>query len=158
MRTIRAVLMTAAVTLAASTFFAGTAQAAPERVTGANCDSQYRAHKDDGYFRAYDAVDCREELGAAQGDDPNWADGSGAFRGSDNDKATSVLNTGTYSGGINNVLLYQGAQGGSNGVGCLSHGELYVDDLRDNTFTGGANANNKISRHSWSSSCTNPWT
>lgn len=158
MRRIRAFLMVAAVTAAAGTMFAGSAQAAPERVTGANCDALYRTHKDDGYFRAFDAVDCRELLGAASGNDSNWADGTGPFTGSDNDKATSVLNTGTYAGGVNNVLLYQGAQGGSNGVGCLAHGELYVDDLRDNTFTGGANANNKISRHVWSSSCTNPWT
>ncbi|MGH3313603.1 MAG: hypothetical protein ACRDP3_23965 [Streptomyces sp.] len=157
MRKMRAVLMAAAVTATASTLFAGSAQAAPERVTGPNCDRLYQLYAGDGYFRAYTDSDCRGELGEDRGNDSNWADGSGAFRGSDNDKASSVLNTGV-AGSVDNVLLYQGALGGSNGVGCLSHGELYVDNLTRNFFTGGANANDKISRHAWSSSCTNPWT
>ena len=157
MRRIRAALAAAAVTVAASGLLAGPPRrprTTPGDPTATACTGAY---KDDGYFRAYDAVDCYELLGADQGNDLNWADGAGAFRGSDNDKATSLLNTGTYAGGINNLQIYEAADGGVGGVGCLSRGELYVDDLRDNTFSNDHPANNKVSRHIWSGVCTNPW-
>ncbi|MCQ4205731.1 hypothetical protein [Streptomyces longispororuber] len=136
------------------------AQAAP---AGANCDrlyQQYAANGGDGYIRAYDGVDCTQQIGAAQGDDDNWNDASGPFRSPSNDKATSLLNTGTYSGGVNNVQFWENA-GPTGHTGCLRRGELYADDLRDNVLAFGAskiNANNKISSHRWSSGCTNPLT
>ena len=158
MHRIRATLATAAVTVAASGLLAAPAQAARDDALGANCDRLYRAYKDDGYFRAYDAVDCAEQLGAARGDDANWNDGSGPFRSPSNDRATSLLNTGTYAGGVNNVMVYSDA--GPNGyMGCLKWGELYVDDLRDNTLFNAnglaLSANNRISGHHWSSWCIN---
>lgn len=161
MRKIRAALAVAFVTAAVGTVLAGPAQAAPDSIAGANCNRLYGIYQDDGYFRAYDAVDCAEQLGAARGDDANWNDGSGPFRSPSNDRATSLLNTGTYSGGINNVMVYSDA--GPNGyMGCLAWRELYVDDLRDNTLFNanglGINANNKISSHHWSSWCINALT
>ncbi|MFD0310210.1 hypothetical protein [Streptomyces sp. NPDC127119] len=160
MRKIRTALAVAVVTVAAGTLLTGPAQAAPDRVAGPNCASLYRSYQGDGYVRAYDAVDCYEQLGAAQGDDGNWNDASGPFRKPANDKATSLLNTGTYAGGVNNVMFY--ADASHEGVrGCLAWSELYVDDLRDNVLKLGStstNANNVISSHLWTSGCTNPLT
>ncbi|GAA2069287.1 hypothetical protein GCM10009801_18690 [Streptomyces albiaxialis] len=79
-----------------------------------------------------------------------------------NDRATSLLNTGTYAGGVNNVLVTQGAN--LKGlVGCVARGELYVDDLRNDKLRLGifsTPANNKISAHTWvpRSGCLNPLT
>jgi hypothetical protein len=155
MRKIRAALATAAIATAAAALLAGPAEAA---VPGDNCDSLYRQYRDDGYFRAYDAVDCAEPLGRSQGNDQNWNDSSGDFRSPSNDKATSLLNTGTYAGGINTVTVFSDA--GYQGYhGCVTRDELYVDDLRDNnlyTANGiGVPANNKISSHEWTSYCVN---
>ncbi|NUP19614.1 MAG: hypothetical protein HOZ81_26735 [Streptomyces sp.] len=160
MHKIRVLLAAATVSAAAGALLAGPAQAAQDGVTGTHCDSLYRSYSGDGYVRAYDAVDCYEQLGAAQGDDINWNDVSGPFRSPSNDKATSLLNTGTYAGGVNNVQFWENAGPGGH-TGCLRWGELYVDDLRDNALVSGSsviNANNKISAHRWSSGCTNPLT
>ncbi|MFE7031832.1 hypothetical protein ACFU9Y_16085 [Streptomyces sp. NPDC057621] len=166
MHKIRAALVAASVTAAAGTLLVGPAQAAPDGVAGPNCDRLYRLYTNnpqggDGYVRAYDAVDCNEQIGAAQGNDDNWNDTAGPFRSPSNDKATSLLNTGTYSGGVNNVQFWENKDAGGH-TGCLRRGELYVDDLRDNTLAeddgSKINANNKISSHSWSSGCSNPLT
>ncbi|MEW2574437.1 hypothetical protein [Streptomyces sp. NPDC047070] len=161
MHKIRMALATAATAATACTLLAGPAQAASDTVQVTHCNAWYQDHKEDGFFRAFDAVDCYELLGEASGNDANWADGSGTFRGSDNDAATSLLNTGTYAGGINNVMVFSDA--GPNGyMGCMSRGEIFVDDLRDNTLFNAnglaMNANNKISGHEWTSWCYNALT
>lgn len=120
MRKIRTALAVAAVTVTAGTLLTSPAQAAPDRVAGPNCASLYRSHQNDGYVRAYDAVDCYEQLGAAQGDDGNWNDAAGPFRKLTNDKATSLLNTGTYSKRRQQRHVLRGREPrGRAGVPCL---------------------------------------
>jgi hypothetical protein len=155
MRKIRAALVIASVATAMGALLAGPAQAA---VPGENCDRLYGLYQNDGYFRAYDAIDCDELLGASQGNDSNWNDNSGNFRSPSNDKATSLLNTGTYAGGVNTVTVFSDA--GYEGFhGCVTRAELYVDDLRDNNlYTANGvptPANNKVSSHEWTSYCVN---
>lgn len=94
MRKIRAVLAAASITTAVGTLFAGPAQAAPGSIAGPNCAALYRQLQGDGYFRAFDAVDCREPLGKSDVNDGNWNDAVGGFRSASNDRATSLLNTG----------------------------------------------------------------
>ncbi|MFJ3339125.1 hypothetical protein [Streptomyces sp. NPDC086766] len=131
---------------------AATAQAAPSSTLSTACDNAYNSHKGDGYVRAYYWANCDTLLGAASGDDSNWSDTSGPFQGTDNDNARSVVNTGTYSGGVNDVLFYRDA-GYTGGYGCLDWNELYVDDLSRNTFTSGTSAQDNISSHKWVNGC-----
>lgn len=160
MHTTRVVLATAMVTAAAGTLLAAPAHATPGNLAATTCRAEYNAHMGDGHMRAYDLANCNTQIGAAAADDPNWNDVSGPFRSPSNDRATSLLNTGTYSGGVNNVQFWSDAQQGGY-TGCLRWGELYVDTLFDNNLTLGSsttNANNRISSHAWSSGCTNPLT
>ncbi|MGW3292171.1 hypothetical protein ACWDR3_46945 [Streptomyces sp. NPDC001002] len=157
MRKLHAALTAAAMAVVLGTALPSTAQAAPSGAQGPNCDAQYNAHREDGNMRAYLLTDCYTLLGTASGNDANWGDGSGSFTGADDNFAWSILNTGTYSGGVNNVQFYDYTNYGG-GTGCLARGELYVDDLRDNTFGNGVRASNAISSHRWSSGCTNRWT
>jgi hypothetical protein len=129
------------------------------------CDGTRDANRDDGYFRAYDAIHCQpdvdgQSLGMTQGDDANWGNSLGAFRGPDSNKATSLINTGTYSNGWNVVKVYSGT-GYSGGHLCLGRND-YIDNLatdrngnRQTMSNGSTAANNTISSHQWvtSSSC-----
>ncbi|MER6633779.1 hypothetical protein ABT301_37155 [Streptomyces sp. NPDC000987] len=127
-----------------------TAQAA---TTGANCDAKWPGR--DGYVRAWDGTDCSGTyLGGTQGNDSAWGDTSGAFQGYDENRASSVMNSG-YTGGYDVVAFYFYA-GYTGGYGCLSPYEYYVDDLSRNTFTSGYNMNNNIMSHKWvpSSACS----
>ncbi|MDG9703862.1 hypothetical protein [Streptomyces sp. DH37] len=159
MRHFRAVLTAAAITLTTGTMLAAPAQAAPDKVAASNCAYLWNLKAWDGYVTAYDSTDCSQRLGEAKGDDSNWNDAAGPFRSPANDKATSLLNTGSEAGGINNVQFFENA-GYDGGTGCVAWGEHYVDDLRDNRFRGNGDAiaNNRISSHRWSTGCTNPWT
>ncbi|QIP85063.1 hypothetical protein GLX30_14675 [Streptomyces sp. Tu 2975] len=138
-----ATLGLAAVGLAAP---ATAAPAAPAAPAGVGCDNAWPGS--DGYVRAWDGYDCSSTyLGGTQGDDSNWADGSGSFTGSDNDRASSVMNSGYY-GGEDVVAFYRHA-GYAGGYNCLKRGELYVDSLSRNTYTTGYSMNNSISSHQW---------
>jgi hypothetical protein len=88
-----------------------------------------------GYFHAYSGYGCNGFLGKASGDDRNWCDSFGPFQGGDTNSTGSILNKGTS--GIA-VAIYNGTGtdwGG--GYSCLRLGELYANDLSDNTFTSG---------------------
>ncbi|MGV9313647.1 hypothetical protein ACWDR0_15880 [Streptomyces sp. NPDC003691] len=161
MRTIHTALAAAAGLALALGTGLSTAQAAPAaaaQAQGPGCNSAYSTHQGDGNVRAYYLDDCNTLLGAASGNDSNWSDASGAFQGSDNDNARSVLNTGTYSGGVNDVQFYLHS-GYTGGTGCLDWNELYVDGLSRNTFNDAArtNAADSISSHRWVNGCTNAW-
>ncbi|WP_413755109.1 hypothetical protein [Streptomyces sp. MMBL 11-3] len=154
------VALAAAVTAAAGTLLVTPAQATSDSTAATTCSAEYNAHVGDGYVRAYDSTNCNTQIGAAAGDDANWNDVSGPFRSPSNDKATSLLNTGTYAGGVNNVQFWSNSGYGGY-TGCLRWGELYVDTLLDNVLvasSGSINANNQISSHAWSSGCSNPLT
>ncbi|WP_328942997.1 hypothetical protein OG259_16640 [Streptomyces sp. NBC_00250] len=127
------------------------AQAASEGATGApaaGCDGVWRAHQGDGNMWAFSGSDCSgTELGRSPSWDSNWSNSSGPFQGDDNDRATSLVNTGTQ-GGRDTVAFYLGS-GYEGGHGCVTFGEKYVDNLDDDTFTTGVAANNAISSHQW---------
>ncbi|MBC6458608.1 hypothetical protein [Actinomadura sp. HBU206391] len=153
----------AALALAAAglTGTATTAQAENVRAQEAGCSTAWPGR--DGYVRAWKDVNCGGTLlGATQGNDANWADGSGAFSGSDNDNASSVMNSG-YLGGRDVVAFYiMSEHRDESGYGCLAPGELYADWLGDNYYysstTGRTDISmeNSISSHLWvySSGCS----
>ncbi|MBC6459719.1 hypothetical protein [Actinomadura sp. HBU206391] len=141
----------AALALAAAglTGTATTAQAENVRAQEAGCSTAWPGR--DGYVRAWKDVNCGGTLlGLTQGDDINWADGWGQFQGSDNDNASSVMNSG-YLGGEDVVAFYRNAgQRYQDGFGCLAPGELYADWLGDNYYYGqGSSMNDSISSHAW---------
>lgn len=111
------------------------------------CDIAYNATPS-GFFRAYDHINCATFLGSHDDNDSNWADDAGGFRGSDNDKAHSLIHKGT-SGYA--VKVYVHARYGAN-WGCITKGEKYVSTLYGDYLTGGSGsveAWNSISSHEW---------
>jgi hypothetical protein len=110
----------------------------------AACDTAWR-NASSGYFYAYDYDNCSGTLGADDGDDSNWADGAGAFRGSDNDAVQSLLHKGTSG---MHVKLYRHA-GYGGGHTCIAKAEYYMSDLSGFTFTDGSPVNVNISSHQW---------
>lgn len=128
---------------------AATAQADTGSAQGPNCNAKWPGRN--GNMYAWRDLDCSGELlGFTPGNDSNWADGSGAFRGSDNDSASSVMNAGTL-GGLDVVAFYRNINfAHQDGGGCLSPHELYADDLRDNFhYPVGGSMDNSISSHRW---------
>lgn len=153
----------ASLTVLAIAIPAAPAQAAPIGVQVAFCDNKYFQHQGDGKVRAWSHIWCGDPaingnptpLGADIDNDSNWGDSSGSFQGADNNAAGSVLNTGTYSGGLNVVKFYDGISY-SGGHSCLDWNELYADDLTDDSWNSGGTVNNDISSHKWvfASSCS----
>ncbi|WP_306328549.1 peptidase inhibitor family I36 protein [Streptomyces venezuelae] len=126
------------------------AQAATEGATGAlaGCADFWRAHQGDGNVWAFSGSDCSgDELGHSPTHDSNWGNSTGQFAGDANDRATSLVNTGTQ-GGRDTVAFYRDANY-VGGHGCVTWDEKYVDNLNDDTFTTGTPANNEISSHQW---------
>ncbi|GAA4681502.1 hypothetical protein GCM10023347_40440 [Streptomyces chumphonensis] len=134
--------------------------AAGERDTqGAGCDSEYWKYANDGNVRAYSGNDCSGLLGSSPGNDSNWGNSAGGFRGSDNNAASSVLNTGVQDA-YDTVAFYDAYNYDftSSGYGCLKRNELYADKLTDNNFSRGdgnggglwyADMDDSISSHQW---------
>ncbi|OAH15898.1 hypothetical protein [Streptomyces jeddahensis] len=108
------------------------------------CDNAWHS-TGDGYFRAYEAINCNRLLGTDKDNDTNWADSVGGFRGSANDAATSLLHKGT-SGMA--VKVYQHKSYGGGHI-CLTKAELYMDAISGFKYTNGAEVNNSISSHQW---------
>ncbi|MET7378425.1 hypothetical protein ABZT08_06300 [Streptomyces sp. NPDC005526] len=129
----------------------GTAQASTA------CDNAWHSMPA-GYMRAYENVGCGGTmLGQTAGDDSDWGNSQGAFQGSDTNRASSVLNAGTYDTSYTAVEFLNGTGtdwGG--GYTCLKRSEYYADNLTDNYFTSGYNVNDAISSHRWlpPSSCS----
>lgn len=109
----------------------------------ASCDNAWQ-NSNFGYFYAYQGYSCSIYLGRDQGNDPNWGDNHGGFRGSDNNAASSILHKGT-SGMA--VKVYDHKYGG--GHTCLKQAEYYMSILSGHKFTSGENVNNDISSHQW---------
>ncbi|MGA5551757.1 hypothetical protein [Streptomyces pseudogriseolus] len=101
-----------------------------------------------GYMSAYDKVNCDGYLGMAKGNDLNWGDNAGSFRGTDKNRASSLVNKGNYS----EVKFFPGAGGDSTFYICLTRAEGFVRDLTDDywledrTF---GSVNNSIGSHRW---------
>lgn len=110
----------------------------------AACDTAWH-NADSGYFYAYDFDNCSTSIGRDIDDDASWADSSGAFQGSDNDDAQSILHKGT-SGMA--VKVYQHAYYGG-GHACLAKAEYYMSDLNGQTYTNGVGVSSSISSHKW---------
>jgi hypothetical protein len=90
-------------------------------------------------------------LGKTTGNDSNWGDSAGGFRGGDTNNASSLLHKGT-SGMAVKVYDKTGYTGA---YSCIKKSEYYVSNLIDDHLTGGGPgtgqvpANNTISSHKW---------
>ncbi|WP_413760645.1 peptidase inhibitor family I36 protein [Streptomyces sp. MMBL 11-3] len=116
----------------------GTAQAAESGVSGPVCDSKWGARN--GNMYAWDGYDCSGTLLiSTPGVSTNW--------GGANDRASSVMNRG-FTGNLAIVEFYY-LENYAGGETCLYPGELYADDLSDNSFTNGATVDNNIRSHRW---------
>ncbi|GAA2612726.1 hypothetical protein [Streptomyces sp. LARHCF252] len=142
MSKIRIAVATAGLAVIGAMVPIGSAQAA------AFCDTVYNANKDDGNVRAYADNNCSNYMGKTTGDDSDWGNSAGGFQGSDSERASSVMNTGTYSGGVNIVKFYA-LKDYRGGHSCLSRGEKYVDALSRNDFSTGTSVNDRIRSHEW---------
>jgi hypothetical protein len=145
MRKISVLLATLGLAIAGALFPVASAQAA-----SANCDAQWRSATS-GHFYAYDGVGCGGAFGSSAGDDANWGDSSGGFRGGDTNNASAILHKGTS--GLA-VKVYNGANY-TGAYSCIKKSEYYVSNLTDDYLTGGVHpsdrvsANNTISSHEW---------
>ncbi|MFE9680766.1 hypothetical protein [Streptomyces sp. NPDC006285] len=115
-----------------------TAQAADNGAAGPVCDSKWGPRNGNVY--AWDGYDCQSTLLInTPGTSSNW--------GGANDRASSVMNRG-YTGNLAIVKFYYLENYGG-GHTCLYPGELYADDLSDNSFTNGYSVDNNIRSHQW---------
>lgn len=109
------------------------ATSAQASVQGAGCNAKWPGR--DGYVRAWADPDCQGTLlGATTGNDADWSDNIGPFTNGDQNKASSVMNSGTIGGkDVVAFYMYPG-QSDVGGYTCLAPGEKYADNLRDNVF------------------------
>ncbi|MFD6172128.1 hypothetical protein [Streptomyces coeruleorubidus] len=121
---------------------------------GPTCDSKWPSARD-GMVRAWQHPDCEGTyLGGTESWDSDWGNSSGPFQGTDDNRASSVMNSGTY-GGADVVAFYRLTDFQyKEGYGCLKPGEKYVDGLSRNNFTTSTdgeqhNMDNRISSHKW---------
>jgi hypothetical protein len=101
-----------------------------------------------GYMSAYSSINCDGFLGLAEGNDLNWGDSSGSFRGGDANQASSAVNKGNYS----EVKFYLGTGANHNFHICLTRAEGFVSNLTDDYWLGERNfgsVNNAIGSHRW---------
>jgi hypothetical protein len=124
---------------------ATTAQAAGTAAQGTGCENKWPGRN--GNMYAWDGYDCQGTLlGVDAGDDADWLWAPGGFANAW-DKASSVMNAG-YTGG-NDVVQFWYIQEYQDGYTCLSPYEYYADNLSDNYFSNGQNADNNIRSHRW---------
>ncbi|CAL9568925.1 hypothetical protein [Streptomyces sp. enrichment culture] len=118
---------------------------------GPTCDAKWPGSRD-GMVRAWQLNDCSGTyLGGTGSYDSDWGNSSGPFQGSDENRASSVMNSG-YIGSYDIVAFYR-LPGYGGGYTCLKPGEKYADKISDNTFTNGDPVDNRISSHRWVNSC-----
>ncbi|MFJ6382497.1 hypothetical protein ACIQI7_21145 [Kitasatospora sp. NPDC092039] len=150
----RMMLAAAAAGLLMAALPAGTAVADDRGAGLADTCSQYRTSWSGAVIAWEDTWCTGTRLGIAYGNDVNWSDGSGPFQGSDNDRASSVMNNGTWdANGLVHVAFYRDAGGGDawrNGYACLKQGQ-YVGNLAQRVFVGGGGGEvaDAISSHQW---------
>ncbi|MDJ1645383.1 peptidase inhibitor family I36 protein [Streptomyces pakalii] len=115
------------------------AQATENTVAANGCATKTTPR--DGKMYAWDTLDCQgPSMYSATGNSNYWG-------AADTDKASSVINRG-FLGGLDVVMFFRNTnQSGPHT--CLTPGELYADDLRDNRFTDGSVVTNAISSHKW---------
>lgn len=146
MRKISVLLATVGLVIAGALFPVASAQADSLR-----CARMWNEETTAGNFYAYNSGDCGDVLGWSSGNDANWGDSAGGFRGSDTNRANSILNKGT-SGMA--VKVYDGT-GYTGAYACIKRSELYVSILTDDYLTGGVHptdrvrAHDTISSHKW---------
>jgi hypothetical protein len=146
-----AVAIVAGLVAMAGLVLGGPAHADTNAALVPECDEIWINNQNDGNMWAWRDINCSGTLlGVTQGNDDDWADTRDAFKTTDNDEASSVMNTGTYANGVNAVMFFRNTRSeGFGGHTCLKRGELYADNLTDNTFTDGVVVNDKISAHRW---------
>ncbi|GAA2333310.1 hypothetical protein OKJ48_23870 [Streptomyces kunmingensis] len=110
-----------------------------------------------GYMYAYNGANCQGQLGLALGNDQDWGDSASSFQGTDNNKASSILNKGNYS--QVKFFAFPLSYPNFNPHICLSRAEGFASNLSDDDFMEDpifGTANNSISAHIWvdSTSCS----
>ncbi|MBV7699005.1 hypothetical protein [Streptomyces sp. TRM70350] len=122
---------------------------------GPICNSKWPGNNNrDGMVRAWQLNDCSGiYLGGTQSWDSDWGNSSGPFQGNDDNRASSVMNSG-YVGDFDIVAFYR-LPGYGGGYACLAPDELFADKLSDNYFTNDDPVDNRISSHRWVNSCSN---
>ncbi|MFF4078303.1 hypothetical protein ACFYZN_02730 [Streptomyces sp. NPDC001777] len=111
-------------------------------------------YKEDGMVHAWRYANCTgDHLGQAEGDDWNWGDNTGPFQGDDDNRASSVMNSGRNdTNGYNYVAFYRlpgnPANTWSSGYICMDRGD-WVVDLANERFTTGQVVDDSISAHAW---------
>ncbi|BBC31604.1 uncharacterized protein SGFS_028980 [Streptomyces graminofaciens] len=117
---------------------ATTSQAADSAVRGPGCDSKWGARN--GNMYAWDFQDCQgDPIIVDAGNSDNWGNAS--------NRASSVMNRGFT--GNNAIVKFYYLTGRGGGHTCLLPGELYADNLTDNTFTNNITVDNNIMSHQW---------
>lgn len=156
-RTRRSAVVLAVAAAVCGFVLTGTAQAAPTAQTATAVPSGTAATQADvcrsklaysGYVHVYRFYGCDGEiLCSLTGSDADYSNSAGC-KGTDDNKASSVLNNGnSYA-----VRLYRLA-GPSGGSICVPNHQ-YASDLRNWSFNDGTGpADNKISAHTWMPSC-----
>ncbi|MFE1026986.1 hypothetical protein ACFW5I_20850 [Streptomyces sp. NPDC058818] len=143
--------MTAAAFAALGLAVLGVSATATTAHAGPNCDAKWPGSRD-GMVRAWQLNDCSGiYLGGTQSYDSDWGNSSGPFQGSDENRASSVMNSG-HIGSFDIVAFYR-LPGYGGGYTCLKPGEKYADKVSDNTFSNGDPVDNRISSHRWVDSC-----
>lgn len=139
---------------------ASTATAGGVEARANKCSTEDRKYHNSGYAVAYRSTGCNGYLGKDKGNDRDWGDATGAFRGKtgpwrDTNNAESVINGGTYGGGVNVVAFYDyTAWTPGKGYGCLKRGSVVSDlskkkYIRPNGTSTGKTMSNSVSSHRW---------
>ncbi|MFF4384572.1 hypothetical protein [Kitasatospora sp. NPDC001547] len=155
MKRTRIALAATAVALLTAALPSGTAVADSSREAGVvDTCSPYRTQWAGAVIAWEDTWCTGSLLGTALGNDANWGDASGPFQGSDNNRASSVMNNGLSDpNGLVHVAFYRDAGGGDawrNGYACLRQGQ-FVGNLALRVFGGGGGGEvaDAISSHQW---------
>ncbi|MEV5014325.1 hypothetical protein ACIGW1_12520 [Streptomyces sp. NPDC053780] len=138
---------------AAVAVFAGISLLGPvpgaSAAAAATCADNYESARA-GYMYAYNGANCEGQLGLAVGNDQDWGDSASSFQGSDDNRASSVLNMGRYS--EVKFFAFRTSFSGFNPHICLTRAEGYASNLSDDYFMEDpifGSANNSISAHIW---------
>ncbi len=127
----------------------GPAPGASAAAAAATCRDNYDGATA-GWMYAYDKANCEGYLGGAQLDDNNWGNTLGGFQGSDDNKATSIINKGEYA--QVKFRKYALSYDGFNPHICLTRAEGFASDLSDDYWEEtklAGTVNNSISAHQW---------
>ncbi|MFF7388647.1 hypothetical protein ACFZAE_09375 [Streptomyces scabiei] len=141
----------AAVVIALASLGLGAPTASATSADESVCGEEWPNSRD-GNLRVWQDWGCQGILlGTTPGNDRFWGDSGneGVFNSPDHLAPSSVMNSG-FLGGKDVVAFYAEKDYQSRfGYVCLAPGELWADNLTDNTYQSGAVVNDNIRSHQW---------